>query len=147
MVGTAVINHQHQLLHIQAPRCYRCGHQKFAGSILEVINDAVPVILINTCKTNQLIIKLCFKSQEFVHRSKYPPTLNNQNHKQIKLQYFHIFEGKMCYPKKPPFFRITFNFSITKRCFPNTKILKMFFNIIFYFVLQLRPHLDALSVL
>ena len=48
VVGTAVVDDQDQLLDVQASGCHRGGHHQTTSSILEVIDDAVSVILVNS---------------------------------------------------------------------------------------------------
>ena len=49
MVGTVVINDQHQLFHVEAARRHAGGHQQLHLTGLEVHDRGVPVELINTC--------------------------------------------------------------------------------------------------
>lgn len=53
MVGTAVVDHQDQLLDVQASRRHRRGHQQPTRAVLEVIDDAVSVVLIDACYTEK----------------------------------------------------------------------------------------------
>lgn len=47
VVGAAVIDHQDQLLDVQASGCHRGGHHQATYSILKIVDDAVSVILID----------------------------------------------------------------------------------------------------
>lgn len=47
MVGAAVVDDQDQLFDVQASCCYRGGHHKAASAILEIVDDAVSVVLVD----------------------------------------------------------------------------------------------------
>lgn len=47
VVGAAVIDHQDELLDVQTSRRHRRGHQQTTRAVLEVVDDAVPVVLID----------------------------------------------------------------------------------------------------
>lgn len=47
VVGAAVVDDQDQLFDVQASRCHRGGHHKAASSILEIVDDAVSVVLVD----------------------------------------------------------------------------------------------------
>ena len=48
VVGTVVVDHQDQLLDVQASRSHRGGHHQTTCSILKVVDDAVSVVLVNS---------------------------------------------------------------------------------------------------
>lgn len=48
VVGTVVVDHQDQLLDVQASGCHRGGHHQATCSILKVVDDAVSVVLVNS---------------------------------------------------------------------------------------------------
>lgn len=48
VVGTVVVDHQDQLLDIQASGGHRRGHHQATNSVLEVVDDAVSVVLIDS---------------------------------------------------------------------------------------------------
>lgn len=50
VVGTAVVDHQDQLLDVQTSGCHRGCHHKATRSILKVVDDAVSVVLVNSYK-------------------------------------------------------------------------------------------------
>lgn len=47
VVGTVVVDHQDQVLDVQASGCHRGGHHQATGSVLKVIDNTVSVILVN----------------------------------------------------------------------------------------------------
>ena len=48
VVGTVVVDHQDQLFDVQASGCHRGGHHQTTYSRLEIVDDAVSVVLINS---------------------------------------------------------------------------------------------------
>lgn len=54
VVGTVVVDHQDQLFDIQASGRHRGGHHQTASSILEVVDDAVSVVLVDSYEKDTL---------------------------------------------------------------------------------------------
>lgn len=48
VVGTVVVDHQDQLLDVQASGCHRSGHHQATNPVLKVVDDAVSVVLIDS---------------------------------------------------------------------------------------------------
>lgn len=50
VVGAVVVDHQNQLLDVQTSGRHRGGHHQATSSVLEIVDDAVSVVLINSWK-------------------------------------------------------------------------------------------------
>lgn len=54
VVGTVVVDHQDQLLHVKASGCHRGGDHQTTRSILKIVDDAVSVVLIDSLETQRI---------------------------------------------------------------------------------------------
>lgn len=50
VVWTVVVDNQDELLDVQASGRHRGGHHQAAGAVLEVVDDAVSVVLVDSWK-------------------------------------------------------------------------------------------------
>lgn len=57
VVGAVVVDHQDEVLDVQASCGDGGGHQQPTGSVLEVVDDAVPVVLINAWIKSTAILR------------------------------------------------------------------------------------------
>lgn len=48
VVWAVVVDDQNELLDVQASGCHRGGHHQPTSSVLEIVDDAVSVVLINS---------------------------------------------------------------------------------------------------
>lgn len=48
VVRAAVVDDQDQLFDVQASRCHRGGHHQATRTVLEIVDDAVSVVLVDS---------------------------------------------------------------------------------------------------
>lgn len=56
MIWTVVVDNQDQLLDVQSSGCHRRGYHEATSAVLEVVDDAVSVVLIDTCVSTETLV-------------------------------------------------------------------------------------------